>query len=70
MAELQEESYSEEMFKAFLAAMTKSQGKKKMCVRFMIKGEHKELETWLTYKQYLIFRKMDCLEYCKTISHL
>jgi hypothetical protein len=67
---LQEKSDSEERFRAFLLAMTKSQGKKKVCIHFGLKGTDKDFEAWLTYKQYLVFRKIECLEYCNAKNQI
>jgi hypothetical protein len=49
----------------FLLAMIKSPNKKKILVHFRLKNNDVEHLTWLTHRQYLVFRTIDCIDYCR-----
>jgi len=68
MEKIQRGVESEKVFNEFLSAMANSRSKRKIWIRFRLKGGEKEYKTWLTYKQYLIFKKIDCIDYCDTIN--
>ena len=52
----------------FLLAMIKSPNRRRIMVNFRLKNNDVEYRTSLTHKQYLIFRTIDCIEYCRSSS--
>ncbi len=51
----------------FLQAMTKSSNRRKILVRFKFKNADMEYQQWLTFKQYEVFRTINCLEFCRVV---
>ncbi len=51
----------------FLQAMTRSSNRRKILVRFKFKNADMEYQQWLTYKQYEVFRTINCLEFCRVV---
>ncbi len=53
----------------FLLAMIRTSSRKKILIHFRFKNNAREYRTWLTYKQYLVFRTIDCIDYCQIVPY-
>jgi len=49
--------------------MIKSPNRRKVLADFKLKDSDVKYRVWLTHKQYLVFKTIDCIDYCQIVPY-